>query len=713
MMSEGHVDAKMAGPALHEPPLERPIQNEKQDRFGRTGFVRRVANSLIGHDEKKARGVIVGIVGPWGSGKSSVLNLLANELEQRDPKPVVVRFDPWLVSGRDDLILALLSEMYAALAAAPELQENAVRFLDTASPYLSVLGRVGGLFLPGLPAVVNDSVDAIRQRIKAPDTLQHLKAAVAKILLEVSVPIVVLIDELDRLRDDEVRTIAQLVRAVADFPHVSYVLAYDQRRVEEALGSDLPGESAERRERGRAYLEKLVHIPIPLPTAVAVEIKELLLAEISAIFAENKLSTAKIESERGQRLISMLSEEILTTPREVLRATSVFRVLAGMVREEVETLDLIALSVLQTRFPELYQPIRDTPEFFAPNLLTKTGVSRWSELQKEKDVQARLKARFPNVRLEEAGHSLLRFLFPQVFDQLYQMEGDDTDGNTIRNARALNIALRLGLPPGTVPRSEIERLFLDSKLRVSLSLQSAVQNDTLSDLLDSATQFYPLIDEPSDEFWSAASKFFNCLNETWQPYDEQIRWQVDSVARLANARLRKRPHESQRFVAIAKALCEVHDPHILPFWLQWHIRGFGLFGHQAENSRSGPDFLTLEELKIRLDNEAEWAASEFCDSGLLFRLRHPLVLHHLFYSERWNARCSTTMQYFVEQRDGLDRVASLFFGGGHSTEPASFRRFVHFESYSQRVRQRMSEIEGIESYAPLHAAFRKSLGEIF
>ncbi|MFN7280966.1 MAG: P-loop NTPase fold protein [bacterium] len=713
-MSEGHVDAKMAGPALHEPPLERPIQNEKQDRFGRTGFVRRVANSLIGHDGKKARGVIVGIVGPWGSGKSSVLNLLANELEQRDPKPVVVRFDPWLVSGRDDLILALLSEMYAALAAAPELQANAVRFLDTASPYLSVLGRVGGLFLPGLPAVVNGSVDAIRQRIKAPDTLQHLKAAVAKILLEVSVPIVVLIDELDRLRDDEVRTIAQLVRAVADFPHVSYVLAYDQRRVEEALGSDLPGESAERRERGRAYLEKLVHIPIPLPTAVAVEIKELLLAEINAIFAENKLSTTKIESARGQRLISMLSEEILTTPREVLRATSVFRVLAGMVlEEEVEWLDLIALSVLQTRFPELYQPLRDTPEFFAPNLLTKTGVSRWSELQKEKDVQARLKARFPNVRLEEAGHSLLRFLFPQVFDQLYQIEGDDTDGNTIRNARALNIALRLGLPPGTVSRSEIEQLFLGGELRVSLSLQLAVQNDTLSDLLNSATQFYPLIDEPSDEFWSAASKFFNCSNETWQLYDEQIRWQVDSVARLANARLRKRPHESQRFVAIAKALGKVHDPHILPFWLQWHILGFGLFGHEAENSRSGRDFLTLDELKILLDNEAEWAASEFCYSGLLFRLRHPLVLHHLFYTGRWDARCSNTMQHYVERPDGLDRVASLFFGEGYFTEPASFRRFVNFELYSKYVYQRMSEIEGKENYAPLRAAFRKSLGELF
>jgi hypothetical protein len=703
----------MAGPALHEPPLERPIQNEEQDRFGRTGFVRRVANSLIGHDGRKARGVIVGIVGPWGSGKSSVLNLLANELEQRDPKPVVVRFDPWLVSGRDDLILALLSEMYAALAAAPGLQEKAKEFLDKASPYISVLGRVGGLFLPGFGETVDNGVEAIQKRLTAPGTLQKLKAAVAQSLLEVSVPIVVLIDELDRLRDDEVRTIAQLVRAVADFPHVSYVLAYDQRRVEEALGSDLLGSRNERRERGRAYLEKLVHIPIPLPAAAAVELKELLLSEINAIFAENALPTARIESERGQRLISMLSEEILTTPREVLRATSVFRVLAGMVGEEVETLDLIALSVLQTRFPELYQPIRNTPDFFVPNLLTKTGVSRWSELQKEKDVPTRLQTRFPGVHIEEAGQSLLSFLFPKVFDQLYQMDGDDADGNTLRNRRAFSIALRLGLPPGTVSRSEIEQLFLGSELKVSLSLQLAVQNDTLSDLLDRAAEVYPSIDEPSDDFWLAASEFFHRSRKVWEPHSEQIRWQIDSIARLASARLRRRPNEIIRFVKITESLGAAKDPHILPFWLQRHILSLGLFGKEPQESPASTIFLNSDQLATALALQADWVAEKFCTGDLLFELHHPLVLHQLFDKGRWDAKCSNTMLYFVEQRDGLDRVASLFFGEGYFTEPASFRRFVNFELYSKYVHQRMSEIEGNESYAPLRAAFRKSLGELF
>lgn len=157
-----------AGPPTHEQPLERPIETEAQDRFGRAAFVRRIATGLIGRDGKKARGVVVGVVGAWGSGKSSVLNLLAADLAQREPKPVLVRFDPWLISGRDDLVLALLTEMHAALASAPGLSEKAGQFLDTASPYISVLSRLGGAFVPGLGDVVDKGVTAVRERMKGP-----------------------------------------------------------------------------------------------------------------------------------------------------------------------------------------------------------------------------------------------------------------------------------------------------------------------------------------------------------------------------------------------------------------------------------------------------------------------------------------------------------------------------------------------------------------
>jgi hypothetical protein len=371
------------------------------------------------------------------------------------------------------------------------------------------------------------------------------------------------------------------------------------------------------------------------------------------------------------------------------------------------------LSVLQTRFPELYQPIRNAPNFFVPNLLTKTSVSRWVELQEKKDIPTRLKTRFPGVRIEEAGQSLLSFLFPQLFGQLHQMDDDDADGNTIRNRRAFGIALRLGLPPGTVSRSEIEKLFLGTEENALSLLQAAMQADKLSDFLDLASEVYPLMDAPLDKFWSAASKFFRPSSKTWEPYYVQVRWQLESTAQLANARLLKRLGESQKFAVIAKSLGEMQDPHILPFWLQWHILSFGLYGHAPKENRAHRVFLTQNGLSAALESQADWVSCAFCDDDLLFRLYHPLVLHQLFAKGRWDKRCSEKMQLLIAEPEGLDRVALLFFGSGFYTEPDAFRRFFDFGLYSQRVNDRMLEIEGDEGYAPIRAALRKSLGQLF
>lgn len=64
--------------------------------------------------------------------------------------------------------------------------------------------------------------------------------------------IIVLIDDIDRLRREEVRELVKLVRLTGDFPNIVYVLAFDRKRVELALGDD--------DETGRAYLEKIVQV---------------------------------------------------------------------------------------------------------------------------------------------------------------------------------------------------------------------------------------------------------------------------------------------------------------------------------------------------------------------------------------------------------------------------------------------------------------------
>ena len=100
--------------------------------------------------------------------------------------------------------------------------------------------------------------------MEKPQTLDDAKQAVSQAVETVGVPVVVLVDEVDRLERHEVKAIAQAVRAVADFPRVAYVLAYDRERVIAHLGDD-------KSERGSAYLEKIVQhaITVPPPTPQA------------------------------------------------------------------------------------------------------------------------------------------------------------------------------------------------------------------------------------------------------------------------------------------------------------------------------------------------------------------------------------------------------------------------------------------------------------
>ncbi len=77
---------------------------------------------------------------------------------------------------------------------------------------------------------------------------------------------VVFIDDLDRLPADELQEMFRVIKSVANFPNVVYVLAYDQEVVSTALDKFHPG-------RGELFLEKIVQMPValPVPTQYALE----------------------------------------------------------------------------------------------------------------------------------------------------------------------------------------------------------------------------------------------------------------------------------------------------------------------------------------------------------------------------------------------------------------------------------------------------------
>jgi predicted KAP-like P-loop ATPase len=78
---------------------DRPISSQAEDLLGRGPLVEQLLNWVL--QAPVQDGFVIGVTGPWGSGKTSVLALLG---EQLPDDVVVLPFDPWLFAGADQLV---------------------------------------------------------------------------------------------------------------------------------------------------------------------------------------------------------------------------------------------------------------------------------------------------------------------------------------------------------------------------------------------------------------------------------------------------------------------------------------------------------------------------------------------------------------------------------------------------------------------------------
>ena len=324
---------------------DRPIAGPGEDRLGLQPFADGLANALLADDGRTARGVVLGLEGSWGSGKSSILNLVAARLAERaGERLVLVRFDPWLVSGRDDLIAAFFRELVGAIDPVRKERSKLRSAAEKLSEYGEMLSPALNLYLPFLGTAVGGAIKAAGKGVAPARSPTEMRKGVEKVLGELDQPVVVLVDELDRVEDAEVRTVAQLVRAVLDFPNVSYVLAYDPKRVSEALGG---GDE----RRGAAYLEKIVQLRVPIPAQTPGALRRLIEADFRALMATSPAVDRPPEWEKLPRLLEAAVPTPLTTLRDVRRTLATFAALEPMLRHEVEPVDLLGWSMLVAKAP--------------------------------------------------------------------------------------------------------------------------------------------------------------------------------------------------------------------------------------------------------------------------------------------------------------------------------------------------------------------------
>jgi predicted KAP-like P-loop ATPase len=317
---------------------------DELDRIRYVDYIVRLLDNVRAQSES----TVLALIGDWGSGKSSVLEML--QQKRKDPWRVGT-FNPWMYSDTSSLHRGFFAELTAAL---PEgNRPNNVRtrigeFARTVSP----LGKLVNLAGVDGEVLLKFSGDLL----VGDSSASAAKKSAEDALNEANVPVLMIIDDLDRLTPDELLEVLKLVRLVGRLPHVYYLLSYDERTLLDVLQRTTV--TGDNEERSRAYLEKIVQVRLDMPALRATQRKTLLddgLATIGA--AVDLLLTAEDERRLREIYFSVLDRR-LSTPRAITRFLGQIQAFYPLLHGEVDFVDFFLVSWLRTQEPGVYRMLQ-------------------------------------------------------------------------------------------------------------------------------------------------------------------------------------------------------------------------------------------------------------------------------------------------------------------------------------------------------------------
>lgn len=358
---------------------DRPIKCVEQDRFAFEPLAERVADALT--TQAAGKGFVLGVEGKWGSGKSSLLALVVEKLKRMNQSKVaVVEFRPWLIGDRDQLLASLFEDLVKAIASlehaggdatltsvitAKEVAEKARKFAGHLSP-LGKLAGLAGLAIPGA-AIVGTVLDGLAAAAKDSadgPSLAAQKDDLSAALIKLDCRIVVTIDDVDRLEPREVGELLRLMRSVADFPNVSYLLCYDATILKQAV------EKVTGVANGSAFLEKIVQTEIGVPLPESFALRRWFTTELKAF--------AECDERRVPELLHVIHEtggRGFDTARSVVRVLDSLRAYWPSLSGRVDLADLVWLRIIAVAEPSLYRWIEEYLTAYASMAFGRVHIS--------------------------------------------------------------------------------------------------------------------------------------------------------------------------------------------------------------------------------------------------------------------------------------------------------------------------------------------------
>ncbi len=181
---------------------------------------------------------VIGLEGPWGSGKTTIVNNVIKRIneEAADDFVLISNFDPWIYDSQQALLVALFEKI---------LNGSGIRY--SASTINTITKNI-------IHGIMGDKVGGIVENLlfheNPDDEIQKLKEQISSYLSKNNKTITVFIDNLDRASAENLIFLLKIISTIFDLKRVVYVLSYDKERLNDILVNNF--------SINKHYIEKIV-----------------------------------------------------------------------------------------------------------------------------------------------------------------------------------------------------------------------------------------------------------------------------------------------------------------------------------------------------------------------------------------------------------------------------------------------------------------------
>ena len=335
---------------------DKPIERRDESLLGIDNYAGALTEFILESNTP----LTLGLQGIWGSGKTSLMNLIQEALgSQGIATSWVNTWEYSLFRGAEETMPAVLKAMLEQLKAScgerwtlnDDRMENIRRVF-------SAFGNIAGQVVESKTGIsANQARDAMVGTEQAQlAEVADLKKSIASIINDLINDernqfdrVVFFLDDLDRIDPPVAVEILEALKNIFDIDHCIFVLAIDYDVVVKGLEKKFGPKTKENEREFRSFFDKIIQVPFSMPIAGY---------DTANLFRKLSEKLGLVLPEQHQdNYLSMVELTVGSIPRSIKRYINSYSLLRRIHQSDDPNLDfcLFALLGIQISYPSIYQ----------------------------------------------------------------------------------------------------------------------------------------------------------------------------------------------------------------------------------------------------------------------------------------------------------------------------------------------------------------------